>query len=276
MLKINNIYQGDCLDVIKEIDDMIIDLTVTSPPYDNLRTYDGYSFNFEGIAKELFRITKSGGVVVWVVGDVTKEGDETGTPFKQALFFKECGFKLHDTMIYLKDSSPYPSINRYRQIWEYMFVFVRDNIKTFNPIKRRNLYRNLSRNSYRQRTGETIFKTVQSLKEGIAFNVWQYETGFMKTSKDKISFKHPATFPEKLAEDHILSWSNKGDLVLDPFMGSGTTAKMAKLNNRNYIGIELNPEYIEIANKRIANTHVNRDIFETLISGEDKENESTD
>lgn len=102
----NYITLGDCVELMKEIPDDFIDLTVTSPPYDNLRDYNNeMTWNFEKfkeVAKELFRITKPGGVVVWVVGDATIKGSETGTSFRQALFFKDCGFNLHDTMIYKK------------------------------------------------------------------------------------------------------------------------------------------------------------------------------
>ena len=135
MLEINKIYCGDNLELIKQLDDNCIDLTVTSPPYDNLRTYNGYSWDFQGLAHELYRVTKDGGVVVWVVGDATINGSETGTSFKQALYFKDIGFNLHDTMIYSKKGFPFPASNRYHQAFEYMFVFSKGKIKTFNPIK---------------------------------------------------------------------------------------------------------------------------------------------
>ena len=133
-MEINKIYCADNVIFMKEnIPSNFIDLTVTSPPYDNLRAYNGYSWDFESVAQELYRITKDGGVVVWVVGDATIKGSETGTSFKQALYFKEIGFKLHDTMIYQSDKPPLTH-NRYEQKFEYMFVFSKGRPKTFNPI----------------------------------------------------------------------------------------------------------------------------------------------
>ena len=246
---INKIINGDCLEVMKDMDDNYVDLTVTSPPYDNLRTYNGYTFDFEGIAKELYRITKEGGVVVWVVGDATINGSETGTSFKQALFFKECGFNLHDTMIYLKTGFSNPSSNRYHQVFEYMFVFSKGKPKTFNPIKdRENSCLKRGGGSQRQKDGTTKKGFGGQFLEafGQRFNVW------LLTHTGKAGEKHPATFPEKLANDHIISWSNDGDLVFDPFSGSGTTCKMAKINNRNYIGIEISKEYCNIAEQRLS------------------------
>lgn len=108
MININTIYNEDCLATMRKMPDNYVDLTVTSPPYDNMRKYDNFSFDFHSVAQELYRITQQGGVVVWVVGDQTKNGSESGTSFKQALYFKETvGFKLYDTMIYRK-SNPTP------------------------------------------------------------------------------------------------------------------------------------------------------------------------
>jgi DNA modification methylase len=243
------VIQGDCLIEMQKIPDKSIDLTVTSPPYDNLRTYNGYTFDFEGIAKELYRVTKEGGVVVWVVGDATIKGSETGTSFKQALYFKEIGFNLHDTMIYLKDVCPFPDINRYYQNFEYMFILSKGKPKTTNLISDRpnkSVGRTVS-GTVRNKNGTTSPKVClgNTIKEyGIRFNSWLVSDG-------KRQGLHPAPFPEKLAEDHILSWSNEGDTILDPMAGSGTTLKMAKKNNRNYIGIEISQEYIYIINKRL-------------------------
>lgn len=249
---------GDCLDKMKDIADNSIDLTVTSPPYDNLRTYggaiEGWSFEkFQGIAKELYRITKDGGVVVWVVGDSTIKGSETGTSFKQALYFMGRGFNLHDTMIWNKGSFAFPSQSRYHQVFEYMFVLSKGQPKTFNPIKdRENLYVGTRGASGRKANGErNRGKSEVREKFGKRFNIWNYPIGGGHSATDKIAFEHPAIFPENLALDHILSWSNENDTILDPFMGSGTTGKMAILNNRNFIGIELNEEYFTIAERRI-------------------------
>jgi site-specific DNA-methyltransferase (adenine-specific) len=253
-MKINNVYNLNCLDGMKLLDDEIIDLTVTSPPYDNMRNYKGYSFDFESIAKELYRITKQGGVVVWVVGDQTIQGSETGTSFKQALFFKEIGFKLHDTMIYEKNSASYPAhrkSTRYTQIFEYMFVFCKGNIKTHNLIcDKKNKWA-----GYKDFSGK-IKNPVPNFSP--RNNIWKYTTSF----NDKTD--HPAVFPEELAQDHILSWSNKKDLVFDPFMGSGTTAKMAILNDRNWLGFEISKEYCEMTKKRVSGLYPQNDIFDFM------------
>jgi len=256
LLELNKIYCMDCLEGMKLLPNECIDLTVTSPPYDNLRAYNGFTWDFEGVARELYRVTKQGGVVVWIVGDATIKGSETGTSFKQALYFKEIGFNLHDTMIYLKNGFSFPESNRYPNVFEYMFVFSKNKPKTFNPIKDR-----LNKNRGKKLAGTDRQKD-GSLKPasgvgkvlgdfGVRFNVWKYQVGKCKSTSDEIAYKHPAIFPEQLAQDHIISWSNENDTVLDCFMGSGTTGKMAKLLNRNFIGIEISEEYFEIAKKRI-------------------------
>ena len=248
--------QGDCLELMKDIPDGSIDLTVTSPPYDNLRTYNGnieqWSFEkFQGIAKELYRVTKQGGVVVWVVGDATMNGSESGTSFKQALYFMSIGFNLHDTMIYRK-LNPIPlTHNRYEQAFEYMFILSKGKPNTFNPIKIPcktagtvyNIKRPKAISEASKRDRDEIMTTNNTKYKD---NIFEYCVG-----KKQGTQTHPAPFPEDLANDHIISWSNEGDVVLDPFMGSGTTGKMALLNNRNFIGIELDEEYFEIAKKRI-------------------------
>ena len=251
MIETNKIYNENCLDTMARMQDNFLDLTVTSPPYDNLRTYNGYSFDFESIAKELYRVTKEGGVVVWVVGDATIKGSETGTSFRQALYFKEIGFNLHDTMIWNKGSfSAVGSLkSRYAPVFEYMFVLTKGKYKTFNPIKdRKNKWAGEKRGHvmFRQSDGSIKKTSGSEIKEfGQRFNIWN-----LPPSKNR-DIKHPAPFPEQLAKDHIISWSNENDLIYDPFMGSGTTAKMAILNNRNYIGSEISKEYCDIAEQRI-------------------------
>jgi len=244
---------GNCLEVMKSLPSQSIDLTVTSPPYDNLRTYNGYSFDFEGIAKELYRVTKDGGVVVWVVGDATINGSETGTSFKQALYFKEIGFNLHDTMIWNKGTFTAVGAltSRYAPVFEYMFVLSKGQPKTFNPIKDRQnkTFGRSKTGTFRQEDGTT--KPLSSVGKPIAeygqrFNIWD-----VSAEKSNSNRLHPAMFPESLAHDHIVSWSNEGDTVLDCFLGSGTTGKVAKQLNRRFVGIEISPEYLEIASKRI-------------------------
>lgn len=247
MLELNKIYCMDNVAGMKRLDDNSIDLTVTSPPYDNLRTYNGFSFDFEAVAKELFRITKDGGVIVWVISDATIKGCETGSSFRQALYFIECGFNLHDTMIWIKDGGGAVGSNKcYTQNFEYMFVFAKGKIKTTNLIYDKpnaSFGKNKSGVGRRLTTGE---HKIESRKLSAEFsrrnNYW-----YIPPQKGE----HPAVFPEQLAQDHILSWSNEGDVVLDPFIGSGTTAKMAKLNGRNFVGFEISQEYCDIAEKRL-------------------------
>ena len=248
--------------------DRCIDLTVTSPPYDNLRTYNGFSFNFEEVAQELYRITKDGGVVVWVVGDATINGSESGSSFKQALYFKEIGFNLHDTMIYQKNNPMPFQHNRYQPCFEYMFILSKGKPNAFNPIME-NTVNPSGKLTITQREKDG------SKNHGFGYgdkrnskryrhNVWKYNVGKNQTTKDSVAFEHPAIFPEQLAEDHIISWSNPGDIVFDPFLGSGTTAKMAYLNGRNYCGIDISEEYCEIARRRVEQAQAQQSLFGTM------------
>ena len=221
----------------------------------NKTEFNGYSFPFEEIAKELYRITKPGGVVIWVVGDGTNNGSETGTSFRQALYFKEIGFNIHDTMIYQKNNFSNPSSNRYHQIFEYMFVFSKGKPKTFNPIKdRKNIYGgqvgSWGKNTVRQKDGSMKENTKKVIEEyGQRYNVWIYKTS-KNGQEDEVAYEHPAIFPSQLVRDQILSWTNEGDIVYDPMIGSGTTARASIDTKRNYIGSELVEEYYEICKKR--------------------------
>jgi len=262
------LYQGDCIQEMKQISNCSIDLTVTSPPYDNLRTYNGNNVQWgehvwKGCIEELYRVTKTGGVVVWVVGDATIKGSETGTSFRQALFAKDVGFNLHDTMIWNKGG--FTAVGtlqvRYGSVFEYMFIFSKSIMKTFNPIKDRICKQGGTKLSetIRCKNGTMKSKSNKGKIQGMTgqrFNVWKIY------SPNNPTPIHPATFPEKLARDHIISWSNKGDIVFDPFMGSGTTGKMAKQLGRDFIGIELDPTYFEIAKRRITNHQVQSEMFE--------------
>ena len=255
-MKLNDIRNENCLDTMKTMSDDFVDLVVTSPPYDEMREYEGYTLeSFEQIAAELYRVVKVGGVVVWVIGDQTIKENETGTSFRQALYFKEIGFNLFDTMIYLKPPRGAVGNNKtYWQSFEYMFVFSKGQPKTINLIK--------DRKNKEARKGDTGTKrlpdgSLLKLKRegyseyGRRTNVWMYMIGKGHSASDEIAHKHPAIFPEKLAQDHIISWSNAGDLVYDPFLGSGTVALMAELNGRNYLGSEINENYCEIARERL-------------------------
>jgi site-specific DNA-methyltransferase (adenine-specific) len=232
--------------------------------------YNGYSFPFEQMAQELYRITAKGGMIVWVVGDAVIKGSETGSSFRQALYFMELGFKLHDTMIYEKNGSSFPARrdgNRYSQLFEYMFVFSKGKPKTSNLIcdkpNRWAGYTHFGKGSIRNKKGELVERNIKPIPEfSPRNNIWKYNTGKNYSTKDKIAFQHPAIFPEKLAGDHILTWTNEGDVVFDPMAGSGTTPKMALINNRNYVGIEISEDYCEIARTRISDT---KDLMEEEI-----------
>lgn len=277
-MEINKIYNENCLDTMSRMPDNFIDLTVTSPPYDDLRTYKGFKLPLEEIAKELYRVTKQGGIVVWVVNDKTVNYCETLTSFKTAILFVEkVGFNLHDTMIY-KRQAAFPDVVRYYQEFEYMFVFSKGKPKSINLLRQNKSESTIKRNKSgvhnsrheRQQNGEIKKGDLKSIERvnnaklddtRVKSNIWEIATGSQKSTKDKIAFGHPAIFPEQLANDHIISWSNEGDLVYDCFMGSGTTAKMAILNNRKWIGSEMSAEYCDIANKRLEPYLLQQTIF---------------
>lgn len=250
--EINNIYNIDCTEGMKLLPANSIDLVVTSPPYDNLRDYNGYVFDYQSIAKELFRVMQEGGVIVWVVGDKIKDGNKSLTSFKQALFFQEIGFNVHDVMIYQKKNTPFMRSNAYTNCYEFMFIFSKGKPKTFNPLKTKTVRNGVEKLVANKKSDGINKKVVGELKkEKTLINIWDYAVGLGGSTNDKIAFEHTAIFPEKLAQDHILSWSNEGDIIFDPMSGSGTTCKMAKLNNRNFIGMEISEEYTNLSLKRL-------------------------
>jgi DNA modification methylase len=253
------LYLGDCRDILPALGN--VDLAVTSPPYDGLReygeTFDGLDCRevITGLAKNL----KDGGVIVWNVADATVNGSETGTSFRHALHGMECGLNLHDTMIYIKGNVNFPESNRYFSGFEYMFVFSNGRPKTFNPIKdRRNKWAGSAMHGTdRQFDGTTKQihgkgKIIEST--GTRFNYWLMNNKGGDTG-------HPAPMPYAMAADHIASWSNPGDTVLDPFAGSGTTGIAAVRAGRTFIGIEREPKYFEIACKRIEDAQRQGDMF---------------
>jgi site-specific DNA-methyltransferase (adenine-specific) len=259
MIQPNSIYNENCLATLKNTPDDFIDLVITSPPYDNLRDYKGYSFDFENIAKELYRTVKSGGVIVWIVNDATVDGSETLTSFKQALYFKEIGFNIHDTMIYMKDNPPpVGGTNRYYQAFEYNFIISKGSPKTFNPIvePRRNKWNDKrtvrTRPITRNKAGVFTEKEVKVNDQVKLQNVWSYVVSGGSVAEEMIAHEHPAIFPESLCRDHMISWSNEEDWVYDPFMGSGTTAKVALSLNRVYFGSEISNEYCKLIERRLS------------------------
>lgn len=250
------LYNNDCLEQLKLFKSECLDLTITSPPYDNLRTYnlEKLSVDYKALAKELYRTTKRGGVVAWVVQDQTINGSKTLSSFRQAIIFQDAGFNVHDVMIWKKDTSSFPRKNAYANVFEYIFIFSKGRPKTFNPIKdRKNKYAGTKiHGTYRDKDGASIKRNDKWCDKvvseyGARFNVWDIPTE--KVNKTG----HPAVFPLKLVSDLIMSWSNEGDVILDPFMGSGTTGIACQQLNRKFIGIELNKEYFENTKRRINN-----------------------
>lgn len=256
----NKIFNAKSNELLKEFPDCCIDLVVTSPPYDNLRDYENKSaWNFDvfkEIAQELYRVVKLGGIVVWVIGDKTDKGCKSLTSFKQALYFQEVGFSMFDVIIYEKAGSGPPHPNRYFNSFEYMFILSKGKPKTINLLRDKpnkwaghSTYGEVTR---REKDGSLTNKGKKTVNEfGVRTNIWRYANGNGFSTKDKFAYKHPAIFPEKLVEDHIYSWSKQGDIVLDPFGGSGTTAKMAQLMGRDWVLIEVVQDYCELAKKRL-------------------------
>jgi len=254
---LDTIICGDNCAVLRTFKQECIDLVVTSPPYDNLRTYEGHEWNFEEVAQQLWRVIKVGGVVVWIVNDATVKGSETGTSFRQVLRFMEIGFKLHDTMIYKKTTLTFPETNRYYPNFEFMFVLSKGRPKSVHLIADRKNKTAGEKVHSRERMPDGSLERMRGARKGsvtkdvgVRWNVWEYGTGLGHSAKESIAFKHPAIFPETLVADHIRSWSNEGDVVLDPFNGSGTTTKMARNLGRRYIGIDISEKYCAIARKR--------------------------
>lgn len=243
------LYCGDNCDVLGTMPRECVDLVVTSPPYDDLRTYGGHSWDFYGVAWHLKRVLKPGGVIVWIVNDATKDGSETLSSMRQALHFQSLGMLMHDTMIWRKQTFSLPFPNRYHQVFEYCFVMAKGSPRAFNPLEdRRNIKAGTTTAvTVREADGEITRRTDKTIAAtGKRFNVWDVDSCVNDQYGD-----HPAPFPEALARDHILSWSNEGDVVLDPFCGSGTTLKMAREMGRRGIGIEINEEYCVIAVARL-------------------------
>jgi len=251
LFRLEGLYIADCTDFMETMPSECVDLIVTSPPYDNLRNYKGYNFDFERIATSMLRVLKVGGIVVWVVGDKI-DGGKSLTSFRQGIHFQEIGFCIHDVMIYEKKNTPFMRSNAYTNSHEFMFILSKGKPKTFNPLKEktvRNGYEMVVHNKKADGINKKVLKELKT--EKTRTNIWRYAVGLGGTTSDRIAFKHPAVFPEKLALEHILSWSNEGDLVFDPMCGSGTTCKMAFLSNRRYLGVDISEEYINIANTRI-------------------------
>lgn len=270
MFSVNQIICGDCVEVLSTFPDEFVDITISSPPYGKIRDYaNGNSYNFLLLAEQLYRVVKEGGLVAWIRNDTVEDGSKTGDTFKQTIEFMNVGFNLYDVLIWEKSGVSYPANGRYTGIHEYIILLSKGKPKVFNPIKdvpklwegswgkltTRNqdgslTYQNLENEgkakSGRDDTGKYGYKQRTT--------IWKINNGFGFNTKDEIAKEHPAIFPETLCHDIIVSWSNEGDLVLDPFCGSGTTLKMAKILNRNYIGIDISQRYCDISKQRVDNT----------------------
>lgn len=250
-MKQNTLYCGDAVNVLEGFCEGCFDLTVTSPPYENLRDYNGYVFDAKKMLASIYRVTKEGGVCVWVVGDKIK-GGRSLVSFEQGLIGKECGFLMHDVMIYQKKNTPFMRSNAYTNCYEFMFVFSKGKPKTFNPLKTPTARNGIEKGVYNKKPdGVNKKRIIELKKEKNRTNIWPYAVGLGGSTSYKEAFAHPAIFPEKLALDHILSWSNKGDTVLDPMCGSGTVCAMAQQQERNWVGIDISADYVKLASKRI-------------------------
>lgn len=264
---LNTVHHCRAEALLSALDTTSVDLVVTSPPYDNLRTYNGFSWSFEYIAQQTYRVLKPGGVLVWVVGDATIDGSESLTSFKQVLYFKEqVGFRVHDTMIWHKSPAQYGKFNRYTPAFEYMFVLSKGKPKTFDPVRVANP--NAGVVERKRRTGDDGWKDVPTShitkQDTVLDNVWKMNVGFWHSATDDLAYDHPAIFPETLAERHILTWSNPGDVVLDYFGGSGTTAKMARKNGRDYLTCDISLDYCDLMRRRLAQPYT--PMFAELVS----------
>ncbi len=249
----NKFITGDAAQYLKSVGAEFVDLTVTSPPYDNLRDYNGYKFDAKSMLLSILKATKPGGVCVWIVGERINGGRSLSS-FEHALIGRDVGWTVHDVMIYQKKNTPFMRSNAYTNCYELMLVFSKGKPKTFNRLTEPTKRNGWETAVYGKGTDGDNSKrrAVELKKQKTRINIWQYAVGLGGTTSDKVAFQHPAVFPENLARDHILSWSNPGDLVLDPMCGSGTTCKMAQATRRNWIGIDISEEYIRIAKRRLA------------------------
>lgn len=260
MLETNKVYNESCITGMQKLDEESIDLVVTSPPYDDLRTYNDSSkwdFNvFKDVAAGLLRVLKPGGVIMWNVADATINGSESGSSFRQALYFMELGLKLHDTMLYEKTGIAFAAGEksvRYSQAFEYCFILSKGKPKTVNIIMDKPNawagHKSWGNARARKKDGtlETTDDKTKEIKEfGARTNIWKIKNSGGFGQSNKKAYEHPATMPEQLAHDHIITWTNPGDIVMDPFMGSGTTARMSIVTERKYIGFEIDPTYYQL------------------------------
>ncbi|MCY3787825.1 MAG: site-specific DNA-methyltransferase [Gemmatimonadetes bacterium] len=250
----SGIHTAECATFMEKMEEKSVNLVVTSPPYDDLRDYKGFTFDCEAVATGLYRVVKDGGVVVWVVGDRIN-GGRTLTSFEHAFAFRKAGFTVYDVMIFKKRNTPFMRKRAYINCYEFMFVFSKGTPTTFNPLRSPSVRSGPAQVPYLKGADGINRKKIGSLSEHkVRTNIWSYAVGKNGTTSDMYAFKHPAMFPENLARDHILSWSNRGDLVFDPMCGAGTTCKMAKATGRRWLGVDVSREYTSIAERRVNET----------------------
>lgn len=252
MINVEGIHEGECSKVMSGWPADCIDMVLTSPPYADLLNYRGFKFDLAAIARQLFRVLKDGGVMVWVIGDKTVDYSRQMIPYTHAFGLRDAGFCIYDVMIYSKPAGRYMNRYRYPNVYEHMIVASKGKPKTFNPIMVKTKKPGDSRNTtilHRDADNNRTLGYRTTAEERPHDNIWKYSPGF--GAVDRYAFEHPAVFPEKLARDQIISWSNPNDIVLDPMCGSGTTLKMARVYGRRYAGIDVAPEYLEIVRRRL-------------------------
>jgi site-specific DNA-methyltransferase (adenine-specific) len=271
---VDQIIHNDCVSEMATLPDNCIPLTVTSPPYDKLRRYGGqrWSFEtFEKVARQLFRLTMPGGVVLWVVQDGTVDGSLTGTSARQWLYFQQIGFDLNSVLI-LATRGWRSQTSRYANQFHFGFVLSKGRPRAFHPIRDRinSTAGQRLRCSRRSASGEAVTTYNGDRRLGLhgyRANVWFYDVGGGKSTKDRYASRHEALMPEQMARDLIISWSRPGDLIFDPFCGAATTCKMALLSHRHYLGIEAHALYYRLALRRMrdAQTEYRRQLDAWLV-----------
>ena len=253
---INSIICGDSAEVLKNFPDNSIDMVVTSPPYDGLRDYNGFSLDLHKIGKEIYRVLKDGGIAVMVIQDATKDFAKSLTSFRTIVdWCDNVGFRLFETVIYHKNGTEGAWWKqRFRVDHEYMPIFMKGKKPQYfnkEPLKIPSKHggKVMSGSGNRRTDGtlsETVRRPINTMK--CRGTVWDY---LMAGDKNPLKRKHPAVFPDKIPYDCIQCFCPEGGLVLDPFIGCGSTAVMAKVLGRNYIGIDISREYCDLAEERI-------------------------
>jgi site-specific DNA-methyltransferase (adenine-specific) len=276
-VELNKVYQQDCIVGMRKIPDGAIDLVVTSPPYDNLRDYNGYSVDLNETGKNIYRILKDGGVAVMVIQDQTKNFGKSLTSFRTIVdWCDNVGFKLFECVIYRKNGTEGAWWkNRFRVDHEYMPIFLKgEKPQYFNKdslkVKSKHGGKIMTGFANRKTNGETgksITKAINEMK--CRGTVWDY---LMAGDKDPVKRKHPAPFPDKIPFDFINCFCPPNGIVLDPFVGSGSTVVGAKKLNRSFIGFDISEEYCNLTRKRLDSVSPDDELFQESRSGSSRVN----